>query len=53
MRLLLAAFLIAIGVAAPALADDDPLSPAEPQSTPSLSGGPDFLFGRPRASISF
>jgi hypothetical protein len=53
MRLLFAAFLIAIGVAAPALADDDPSSPAEPQNTPSLTGGPDFLFGRPRASISF
>jgi len=53
MRLLFAAFLIAIGVAAPALADDDPSSPAEPQNTPSLTGGPDFLFGRPRATISF
>jgi hypothetical protein len=53
MRLLFAAFLIAIGVAAPALADDDPSSPAEPQNTPSLTGGPDFLFGHPRASISF
>src|SRR6185369_2325436 len=53
MRLLFAAFLIAIGVAAPALADDAPSSPAEPQNTPSLPGGPDFLFGRPRASISF
>jgi len=37
MRLLFAAFLIAIGVAAPALADDDPSSPAEPQNTPSLT----------------
>jgi hypothetical protein len=52
MRLLFAAFLIAIGVAAPALADDAP-PPGEPQSTPSASGGPDFLFGHPRASISF
>src|SRR5215470_17640482 len=53
MRLLFAAFLIAIGVAAPALADEAPPLPAEPQSTPSPSGGPDFLFGRPRASIAF
>jgi hypothetical protein len=52
MRLLFAAFLIAIGMAAPAFADDASPAPTAPQTIPPPSGGPDFLFGRPRASIS-
>ena len=52
MRLLFAAFLVAVVAAAPALADDEAPAANEPQTTPSSSGGPDFLFGRPRASIS-
>lgn len=52
MRLLFAAFLIATGLASPAFADGTSPASTGPQSTPSSSGGPDFLFGHPRASIS-
>lgn len=52
MRLLFAALLLATGLAAPAFADDLDTVPSDAQSLAPSNGGPDFLFGRPRASIS-
>src|SRR5262245_7872260 len=52
VRLLFTALLLATGLAAPALADDERPAATETQSDSSSSSGPDFLFGRPRAAIS-
>ena len=51
MRFILTAFLVVMCGASPARAEDEVPQAAERQS-PATGGGPDFLFGRPKAWIS-
>jgi hypothetical protein len=51
MRLIITALLIVICGAGPARAENE-TAPAPPTQSPAAGGGPDFLFGRPKAWIA-